>query len=264
MELDLARLRDSVCRSLCADVAVHLREDNRVALATPLTFPDGDAFVVLAEALPAGGVRLTDAGHTLMHLSYSMDVDDLGEGNRGEIFRQILADSGLQESEGELFIDSAGDEIGGAMFRFGQALTRIHDLTFLSRTRVASTFYDDLAQKIARFVPGEKITRNYSIPDKPQADNYRIDFKIDAKDPSVPMFLFGIPNGEKAKLTALIIEHWLRENIVFDSLLVFAEQTKISRQDVARLSNVGGEMVSSLDAEEDLKRKLLKRVEVAS
>jgi hypothetical protein len=44
----------------------------------------------------------------------------------------------------------------------------------------------------------------------------------------------------------------------FDSLLIFLDQQEIPRADVARLSNVGGEMVASLDASEDFQRKILK------
>ncbi|WP_414041937.1 DUF1828 domain-containing protein [Acidithiobacillus sp. M4-SHS-6] len=37
---------------------------------TPFSFPDGDPFVLYLEERPGGILRLTDAGHTLMHLSY--------------------------------------------------------------------------------------------------------------------------------------------------------------------------------------------------
>ena len=43
-------------------------------------------------------------------------------------------------------------------------------------------------------------------------------------------------------------------------MLVFENQVDIPRPDLARLSNVGGDMISSLNAEDDFRRKLLKRV----
>jgi hypothetical protein len=51
---------------------------------------------------------------------------------------------------------------------------------------------------------------------------------------------------------------WLRAKVEFDSLLIFQNQPDISRADLARLSNVGGEMVASLDASEDFARKVQK------
>ena len=70
--------------------------------------------------------------------------------------------------------------------------------------------------------------------------------------------MFGIPNRDKARLATIVLEHLLRANAQFKSLLIFANQEEMPRADLARLSNVGGEMVSSLDAQDDLKRKLLK------
>jgi hypothetical protein len=46
----------------------------------------------------------------------------------------------------------------------------------------------------------------------------------------------------------------------FDSLLIFSDQGSIPKQDLARLSNAGGEMIASLDAEADFSRKLLRKV----
>lgn len=54
----------------------------------------------------------------------------------------------------------------------------------------------------------------------------------------------------------MIIQHWLAEHIHFTSFLVFQDQAKISRLDVARLTNVGDESISSLSAIADMKRKL--------
>ncbi|MDY0026587.1 MAG: hypothetical protein RBS33_11425, partial [Lentimicrobium sp.] len=70
----------------------------------------------------------------------------------------------------------------------------------------------------------------------------------------------GIPNRDKARLTTIILERLLRAMADFDSLLIFSDQGSIPKQDLARLSNAGGEMIASLDAEADFSRKLLRKV----
>jgi hypothetical protein len=75
-----------------------------------------------------------------------------------------------------------------------------------------------------------------------------------------PLFLFGIPNRDKARLTTIIIERLLRANAEFDSLLIFADQGSIPKGDMSRLMNAGGEMIASLDAEADFTRKLLRKL----
>src|SRR5256885_17144201 len=45
-----------------------------------------------------------------------------------------------------LVLDTTIEDLGRSILRYGQALTRIYDLTFLNRARVASTFYEDLKE----------------------------------------------------------------------------------------------------------------------
>jgi hypothetical protein len=259
MPLDLRKIEDSLCRSFCAEIHLHPRAgESRVMVETPFSFDDGDAYSLFMEPSPSGGIRITDCGHTLMHLSYSLDIDKIREGTRGRLFERVLADGGLEDKDGELVLESSMDQLGANVFRFGQTLTRIHDLTFLNRLRVESTFYEDLRAAIARLVPEDKMRQDYVLPNRSGAASYPIDYYIET--PGDPLFLFGIPNKEKAMLTTIIVEHWLRESVPFDSMLVFQDQELIPRADLARLSNAGGEMVSTLDAREDLERKLRKRV----
>jgi len=128
MALDLARLEKTLCESMCADVRLHPRSDGRIMVETPFLLGDGDTYAIFLEPLASGGIRITDAGHTLMHLSYSMDVDLLREGTRGLLFEKIINESPVQENDGEIFLDTPIESLGKGLFSFGQALTRVHDL----------------------------------------------------------------------------------------------------------------------------------------
>ena len=101
-----------------------------------------------------------------------------------------------------------------------------------------------------------QILTDYSLPGESDAESYPIDYRIEGK--RAPLFLFGIGGRDKAMLVTIILEHWLRAKVEFDSLLIFQDQQEIPRRDLARLSNVGGEMVASLDASEDFQRKIIK------
>ena len=46
----------------------------------------------------------------------------------------------------------------------------------------------------------------------------------------------------------------------YESLLIFAYQAELPRPVLARLSNVGGEQIASLDARDDIERKILRKV----
>ena len=100
--------------------------------------------------------------------------------------------------------------------------------------------------------------RDYQ-PDVPNAEAFPVDFQIEGKD-GVPLFVYGVPNRDKARLTTIMLGHFHRHQLEFESVIVFQDQTEIPRVDLARLSDVAGDMVSSLEATEDLNRKLLRRV----
>jgi hypothetical protein len=257
MEFNIKYLENVLCTSLCGEVSLHLRKDGRISISTPFRFPDGDALLMIAEPTPTGGVRLSDFGHTLMHLSYSMDVDDLMKpGNRNDLFNKILADHGVGFKRGAIYVETVVTEIGQAVFNLSQALSQVFDISFLSRTRVSYTFYEDLEKAIFDLAPRASIHKDYIVEDRKNAADYPIDYRIDFPGATEPLFLFGVPTNEKAKLATLIIQHWHSEEIAFVSFVVYQDQTKISRPDVARLSNVGDQSIASLDAISDMKRKL--------
>ena len=135
MTINEQSLRELLCQRLCQDVGIDRRPDGALMLRTQFRLPDGDGLSIhLAEA-PGGGLRLSDRGHTLMHISYEHDVDAFMEGTRGALLERIVAEGGMQQHGGEFFIDTVAERLPEALFQLGQALTRVYDLTFLSRPR---------------------------------------------------------------------------------------------------------------------------------
>ena len=258
MTLDADALRNLLCERLCEDVGVDARPDGELMLRAHFTFPDGDGYPFHLSEAPSAGLRLSDHGHTLMHISYEHDIDSFLTGTRGMLLERIVGESGINQDGGVFSFDTPPERLPEAIFNFGQALTRIYDLTLLSRSNVGSTFYDDLADCLTGFVDEAKMQRDYQ-PDVPNAEAYLVDFQIEGKD-GVPLFVYGVPNRDKARLTTIMLGHFHRHQLQFESVIVFQDQTEIPRVDLARLSDVAGDMVSSLEATEDLNRKLLRRV----
>lgn len=258
MNLNINKLQETLCSLMCAEVQIHPKSENLFAVETPFFFADGDPYQIYIKEMPGGIIRLTDMGHTMMHLSYENDIDKFREGTRGKIFEQIKGETFIEEIDGEFYIETPTNDLGFNIFRFGQALTKIYDLTFLNRARAESTFYEDLKEQLYKIVGEEKIKKDYYIDNMENAKDYPIDFMIEGK--YAPLYLFGIPNRDKARLTTIILERLLRTNPDFDSLLIFSDQGNLPKQDLARLSNAGGEMIASLDAGEDFSRKILRKI----
>ena len=260
MALDPNALQKRLCERLCEEVRVTRRPDGALMLNTHFEFPDGDRFPIHISELKVGGLRLSDYGHTLMRVSYDHDLDSFVKGARGQLIERTMAETGLKWDDGGFRIDTPIDRLPEAIFRFGQGLTRIYDLTFLSRSNVQSVFYDDLTDLLVSLVDETKIQRDYLPKEEvPHGEVYPVDYRIESKS-GIPLFLYGVPTEDKVRLTTIILSHFHRYNLEFESILVFRDQSDIPRPDLARLSDVGGEMISSLESRDDLNRKLLQRV----
>ena len=230
---NLKKLKEIVCSSLCTSSSLREIDNGYIAVSSPFSFPDGDAFSIYLKPLAGGGYRITDLGHTFMHLSYEMDTSDLRKGSRKTVLDRIISESGITEEDGEIYIESMQEKLGENLFHIGQALTRIHDVSFLNRHRVESTFYDDLYSSILDAVPNARVIRPYSVPGMTNTEDYPVDFYIEGK--LDPLFLFGVPNKDKVRLVTIELQHFMAEGVNFDSIIVFADQQKIPRTDLARL-----------------------------
>jgi hypothetical protein len=249
---DLTGIRAELCRSLCADVNVIPRDDGSLLIDTPFYFPDGDGFTMYLQRLGNGGFKITDKGATMMRLSYEQDVEKLREGTRSRILDQILGEMGVQDDRGEFSLEAPANRLGDSIFRFGQALTRIHDLSFLNRVQVESTFYDDLQTTLADVIGAQRLIRDYAAPGVPKSDQYRADFGVEA---ARPLLIFGVPSGTKARLATVVIQYLRQQQFAFHSLVVYQDMAALPRADVARLTDAANDQVANVDAE-TIRRKV--------
>jgi len=256
--MNTQQLQELLCRTLCAQASVSETQQGLWRVDTPFSFPDGDAYSLYVRQLASGAVRISDMGATLMHLSYENDIDKFRDGSRGRLFQQILADATVEESDGEFYLEAPAADLGQGVFRFGQALTRIHDLTFLNRLRVESTFYEDLREALRDIVGEERLHEDYVVTGVPRAADYPVDYFVEGG--ASPLYLFGVPNRDKARLATIILQHLIGAGQDFNSMVVFQNMAELPRADVSRLTNAANDQVDSLDAAPDLRRKLLQRV----
>ena len=130
--LDVNELQDALRERLCEAVRVDERPDGALMIRTPFTFPDGDRYPIHISEAPSGGLCLSDRGHTLMRISFEHEIDSFLVGARGKLLERIMGESGLRWDGGAVCLDTCEEHLPEAIFLFGQALTRVHDLTLHS------------------------------------------------------------------------------------------------------------------------------------
>lgn len=251
-------LSNLLCTTLCASAQVDEAKPGLWRVQTPFIFPDGDGYNLYVQQLPSGGIRVSDMGATLMHLSYENDLQKFKDGTRARLLEQVLADASVQEADGEFFVEAQLTDIGSSVFRLGQALTRVHDLSFLNRLRSESTFYEDLRELLRSLVDAERLHEGHIVAEVPRSSDYPVDYYIDGGQ--LPLFLFGVPTRDKAQLATIVLQHLIAVGPKFNSMVVFQDMSELPRAIVSRLTNAANDQIDSLDATADLRRKLLQRV----
>ena len=248
-------LQRRLCEQLCASVRVEPRLDGELMLEADFEFPDGDRYPIYLSEAP-GGFRLSDRGDTMMRISCDHDIDAFLAGSRGLLIERILAEERVGQDGGVFYLDAPTDRLSEALFRYGRALTRIYDLTLHSRSRAASTFYEDLADLLLQTMAEERIQRDHLLPDLPNAEAYPVDYRLEGKNGG-QVFLYGVPNRDKARLTTIILSRF-HHTSSSTSIRSWCSAIRPPYRDwiLARLSDVGGDMVSSLESSEDLRRKI--------
>lgn len=256
MTLDVATIRSKLCDAFCRDVGVWT-SGGRIAISLPMTARDGDHITAYAEQKD-GGWRVSDMGATLMRLSYEHDLSKLLSGPRQKLYAATLAEGGLAEDDGDIYVEVSGDALIRGLFALGQGLTKIEGLGLWTRTRVESTFYDDLYAALSACVPAESLAENYIVPSIPSAADYPVDYRI--MTPGRPLFVFGVSGRDKARLTTIVLQHLIRHAEPFDSMVVCQDVEDLPKADRSRLINAANDVVAHIGDTDAIAQKIRHRL----
>lgn len=245
--------------SACGEIDLTSSGLNRYLVHVPFSFTDGDHYVI---TLRQEGDRwlLSDEGHTFMHLSYELRDVEFEEGNRRKIIDEVLRSYQIENRAGELVLAIPFSRYGDALFTFVEAITRITDVTFLSREVVKTTFREDFMRVVSekgREAGIKDIAFNYTHPIHDAAGKYPVDARLNGVV-SRQVLVFAIGNDDQCQTTTIVLHQWEKWQERFHSIAVFRDQTEINRLYLARLSDVIGKHLPSLEtARERLAKELL-------
>ncbi len=210
-------------------------------LVAPFYHEDGDMLDVFYEASPINGkIRITDHGMSLMHLSYTYDIDTR---NKERIFHNIVSESGLDEERGTIYIDVNPDQLYQATLQFTQVVAKVSSMRQFGREVIRSMFYEMLGE----FIISELSTYK-PIPDfqpMPTRDDLEVDYSFEIG--SKPIYLFGVRGVAKARLAAICCLEFQQAEIPFRSIVVHEEFEGLPQKDQSRLTSAADKQFVSLE-----------------
>jgi len=239
-----------ILEALSAQFNSHARlEEKRPGvqqLYAPLYHEDGDMIEIFLdverdfESNGSKTIRISDHGLTMMRLSYSFDIDTP---NKERIFNRILAENGVQEENGAIVLETPAESLYPAVLQFAQAVSKVCNMRLFKREVLASLFDEMLAEFIAetliRFRPQPKVL---PISDR---DDLEVDWQL--QPDGIPLYLFGVKDTSKARLTTISCLEFQRARLPFKSIVVHEDFGKLGRKDVTRLTSASDKQFTNLE-----------------
>jgi hypothetical protein len=223
-------------------------------LIAPFYHEDGDMLDIFIEKAPGNGaIRITDHGMTVMRLSYEYDIDTP---NKDRIFHRILSENQLLEQNGRILIDTDESSLYPAVLQFAQAVGKISNMRLFKREVIKSLFYEMLdefiMESLIRYKPSARV-----LP-LPERDDLEVDYAFQALPR--PVYLFGIKDETKARLTTISCLEFQKARLPFKSIAVHEDFEALSKKDRKRVTSAADKQFVDLEdfkahAEEYLERE---------
>lgn len=208
-------------------------------LIAPIFHDDGDMMNIYLSVNQENKIDISDAGMTLMRLSYTFDIDT---DRKRKILDALISAKNAENRNGDIVLTTSPDHIYDAIMTYSQLIAEICNLDMLSRENVADMFYEDLENILS-----DNFHLSY---DKdvyaPGYTDMKIDYKISCTN-RPPLYLFGVKTTDKANQTTICCLNLIQKHIPHKSVIIFENMDILTKFSRNSLMNVAGKIFTDLD-----------------
>lgn len=227
--MDINTLRSALDSSLVQDI--YERRPNIYQLIVPIFHEDGDIVDVYLEDSPLenGDIRICDFGLTIMRLSYTFEIST---SNRQRILDSILLNNGVQNDNGNLYLDTHVTQLRENVLQFAGCVQKVCNMRYWNRDIIRSTFYEDLetyvVTELKQFspIPGNSPLEDYSI--------ISVDWTLSIHNRS--LYVYGVKGNDKAKGVAISLLEFHKRQLQFISMIVHEDLEDLGPKEIVYLT----------------------------
>ncbi len=219
-------------------------------LFLPFFHEDGDMIETYIQKAESRW-KICDHAMAVMRLSYSYEIDTE---NKEKIFQKILAENGLKEENGDIFVYADSENLYPTLLQFVQGIGKVSSMRYFKREVIESLFFDQLEEFIFSSLQSYKPQKK-GLPIA-NRDDLEVDFQFNPN--GYPVYLFGVKDIAKARLAAICCHEYQKQIPKFRSYVVHEDFDKFPRKDVTRLTSACDKQFVSLD---DFRENAVKSLE---
>ncbi len=202
------------------------RRPGKHQLIAPILHEDGDMVDIYLQDSPnsENHIRICDFGMALMRLSYTYELNTAA---RQRIFDSILINNGIQNDNGNLYLDTPLEMLYESILQFAGCAQKVCNMRYWSRGMTRSLFYEDLKDYTTTALQG--FNPRPDIAPIPDYEIITVDWKISYKNRD--FYLFGVRGNSKAKNTAIALLEFKKANLSFISLVVHEDMEELGEKE---------------------------------
>jgi hypothetical protein len=230
------------------------KRPNIFQVVAPFFHEDGDIMEIFVEPTSKDRYRICDYGLTLMHLSYNVNLTESKE----NLYSRIITENGLDEQDGNIFIESDFNNLLPSFFHFAQTLAKVSSLQYLKKKAVQNLFYDMLIEHIQQKY-GD-IDHKVKYTPIPSNKECVVDVMFDL--PRHPLFLFGVKENDNNKALEIAANcfEFKTENINFQSVVVYENFDTLTQKNMKRLLRATDKQFLDFDQFKNEGRRFIENV----
>jgi hypothetical protein len=216
------------------------RREGVYQIIMPFFHEDGDIVELFIVPLSNKTIKITDLGITIMHLSYTYEIDTP---KKEEIFRKILSQNRVFEEDMSIYLICDLSNLFSSIMTLIEAILKVSTMEYFKREIIQDLFYEMLEEFIEKNLSVYPFERNF-LP-IPERDDLEVDYVFNSR--SRPIYLFGINNPDKSKITTICFLEFQKRKIQFRGVSVLRDFEVIRNKDRKRLESATDKIFPDFD-----------------